>query len=65
MPWVDAIIGMRHVMVHDYYTMSHQKIWATIVSDIPEMIPILERYLKELDSIKEHTQDPTENQRSE
>lgn len=37
-------------MVHDYYTMIPQKIWATIVSDIPEMIPILERYLEELDS---------------
>ena len=48
LPW-DAIIGMRHVMVHDYYTMSPQKIWATIVSDIPEMIPILERYLEEFD----------------
>ena len=46
LPW-DAIIGMRHVMVHDYYTMSPQKIWATIVSDIPPMIPLLEAYLKE------------------
>lgn len=46
LPW-DAIIGMRHVMVHDYYTMSPQKIWATIVSDIPEMVPILERYIEE------------------
>ena len=48
LPW-DAIIGMRHVMVHDYYTMSPQKIWATIVSDIPQMISILERYLEEFD----------------
>ena len=48
MPW-DSIIGMRHVMVHGYYTLSPQKIWATIVSDIPQMIPILERYLKELE----------------
>ncbi|MDE6017745.1 MAG: DUF86 domain-containing protein [Muribaculaceae bacterium] len=51
LPW-NAIIGMRHVMVHDYYTMSPQKIWTTIVSDIPEMIPILERYLEEFDSNK-------------
>ena len=49
LPW-DAIIGMRHVMVHDYYTMSPQKIWTTIVSDIPAMIPILQRYLEELES---------------
>lgn len=49
LPW-NAIVGMRHVMVHDYYTMSPQKIWATIVSDIPPMIPILEQYLEEFDS---------------
>ncbi len=53
LPW-DAIVGMRHVMVHDYYTMSPQKIWATIVSDIPDMIPILEKYLQELNSDNQH-----------
>lgn len=46
LPW-KAIIGMRHVMVHDYYTMSPEKIWVTITEDIPGMIPILESYLKE------------------
>lgn len=46
LPW-DAIIGMRHVMVHGYYTISPDKIWATITSDIPDMIPILEKYIKE------------------
>lgn len=49
LPW-DAIIGMRHVMVHDYYTMSAGKIWATIESDIPAMIPVLEKYLEQFDS---------------
>ena len=38
---------MRHVMVHGYYTISPDKIWATITSDIPDMIPILEKYLDE------------------
>ncbi|MBD5221073.1 MAG: DUF86 domain-containing protein [Bacteroidales bacterium] len=47
LPW-DAIIGMRHVMVHGYYTISPEKIWATVISDIPDMIPILEKYLKDL-----------------
>lgn len=49
LPW-NAIIGMRHVMVHDYYTMSPEKIWTTIVNDIPAMIPVLERYLENLKS---------------
>ncbi|MDE7418909.1 MAG: DUF86 domain-containing protein [Muribaculaceae bacterium] len=49
LPW-DAIIGMRHVMVHDYYTMRSQKIWETIVYDIPSMITILEQYLEDFNS---------------
>lgn len=49
LPW-DIIIGMRHVMVHGYYTISPEKVWQTIIDDIPEMIPILEKYLEELDS---------------
>lgn len=50
LPW-DAIVGMRHVMVHDYYTMSPEKIWTTIIEDIPGMIPILEKYLVEIENI--------------
>lgn len=48
LPWKE-IMGMRHTLVHDYYTMSPEKIWATIVEDIPAIIPVLERYLKEVD----------------
>lgn len=44
LPW-KAIVGMRHIMVHDYYTMSAETIWATISADIPQIIPILETYL--------------------
>lgn len=44
LPW-KAIVGMRHVMVHDYYSMSPEKIWTTITTDIPDMIPILETYI--------------------
>ncbi len=47
LPW-DSIVGMRHVMVHDYYAMSPEKIWVTINEDIPPMIPILKQYLDEL-----------------
>lgn len=46
LPWKE-IIGMRHVMVHDYYTMSPEKIWATITTDIVDMIPVLEKYSAE------------------
>lgn len=29
--------GMRHVLVHDYYRISLDKLWDTIVIDIPEL----------------------------
>ena len=51
LPW-EIIISMRHVMVHGYYTLSPEKVWNTIVEDIPPLIPILEGYLEDLDFYK-------------
>lgn len=48
LPW-EVMISMRHVMVHGYYSIKHEKVWETIVEDIPPMIPILEKYLAEFD----------------
>ena len=28
---------MRHVLVHDYYRISPEKLWDTILSDIPQL----------------------------
>jgi len=28
------IIGMRHILVHDYYQISDEIIWATIETDL-------------------------------
>lgn len=47
LPW-EVIISMRHVMVHGYYTINHEKVWETIIEDIPAMIPILKQYHEEL-----------------
>lgn len=46
LPWKE-MVGMRHIMVHGYYTISPESVWATIVNDIPPMIPILRGYLSE------------------
>lgn len=48
-PW-DIIVSMRHIMVHGYYTLEPEKVWETIVTDIPPLIPFLEKYLKEFES---------------
>lgn len=49
LPWKE-IIGMRHLLVHGYFTISSDALWDVIQNDIPDMIPILEKYLKELEN---------------
>lgn len=45
LPW-RAMEGMRHILVHGYYTVSPEALWDVVQNDIPTMIPILENYLK-------------------
>ena len=52
LPW-KVIIGMRHVMVHGYYTISPDQIWATINTDIIEIIPTLEKYIQEFENLND------------
>ncbi len=49
LPW-RQIEGMRHILVHGYYTISAEVLWDVICNDIPKMIPTLNLYIKELDS---------------
>lgn len=44
----DVIEGMRHVLVHGYYTIEPEQLFETIQNDIPELRPVIEKYLKEL-----------------
>lgn len=43
-PW-RMMEGMRHVLVHDYYRISPEKLWGTMNSDIPELLPVIEDLL--------------------
>ena len=45
-PWKD-IIGMRHVLVHGYYSTSKNLIWATAQQDLPVLRPQIEAYISE------------------
>lgn len=45
LPWKE-ITGMRHLLVHGYFTVSADILWDVIQNDIPPMKPILEDYLK-------------------
>ncbi|MNL32658.1 hypothetical protein D3C87_1545230 [compost metagenome] len=40
-PW-SAIIGMRHKVVHDYFEVDDDIIWAVVTLDLPELLSALE-----------------------
>lgn len=44
MDW-DAIKGLRHVLVHDYYSVNMETVWMILERDLPK----LKDYLKEVD----------------
>jgi len=41
-PW-RSIIGMRHKVVHDYLYVDYDTIWDVVTTDLPALIPVLER----------------------
>lgn len=41
-PW-KMMEGMRHVLVHDYYRISPDKLWETVKNDIPELKKQIEK----------------------
>ena len=48
LPWKD-IEGMRHVLVHGYYSINPHQLWQVIEQDIPVIRPQIENYIKELE----------------
>lgn len=41
------IEGMRHVLVHGYYTIDPDSLWDTIEYDIPQLQPMIEKLIEE------------------
>lgn len=47
LPW-KQIEGMRHILVHGYFSIIPEVLWDVIDNDIPTLIPILRRYIDDL-----------------
>jgi uncharacterized protein with HEPN domain len=47
MPW-PSIVAMRHRLVHAYFDIDRDLVWATITVDLPPLVTALEHRLREL-----------------
>lgn len=41
--------GMRNIIVHEYFEIDDQKVWDTVINDIPGLISECENVLKEIE----------------
>jgi len=41
----EAIEGLRHVLVHDYYTVNFETVWNIIKTDVPTLKGFLAEYV--------------------
>ncbi len=46
-PW-SSIIGMRHVLVHDYMKISQSRIWDAIKTDVPVLREQIQKILEDI-----------------
>jgi uncharacterized protein with HEPN domain len=49
-PW-DAIIGMRHRLVHAYFDINLDILWRTVTDELPALVDVLIPHLAEHDSM--------------
>ena len=55
-PW-DAIIGMRHRLVHAYFDINLDILWRTVTDELPDLIDVLIPHLAEHDNMSDFGQE--------
>lgn len=55
-PW-DAIIGMRHRLVHAYFDINLDILWRTVTDELPDLVDVLIPHLAEHDNMSDFGQE--------
>lgn len=56
-PNVHAIIATRNILVHAYAQVDQRRVWEILTDDLPDLIPLLEGLLAEVDEAEPTLQD--------
>ena len=48
LPWPE-MSDMRNIVVHEYFGVSNKILWETIQSDLPPLVPLLQKLLESKD----------------
>lgn len=52
LPW-PSIVGMRHRLIHAYFSVDPDRVWDVVTNELPPLIAVLERVLAQGDAARQ------------